>query len=43
MLLISSFRLNLINSTGKPVDGILRVDYELGVVEKKVNIKPEKH
>lgn len=29
----------LINSSAKPVDGILRVDYEVGVVEKKVSLK----
>lgn len=29
----------LINSSTKPVDGILRVDYEVGVVEKKVSLK----
>ena len=29
----------LVNSTDKPIEGLLRVDYELGVVEKKVTIK----
>ena len=30
----------LINSTKKPMEGILQVDYELGVVKKEVKIKP---
>ncbi len=30
----------IINSGSEPVKGILRVDYELGVAEKKVEIKP---
>jgi exo-1,4-beta-D-glucosaminidase len=30
----------LINSGAEPVKGILRVDYQLGTVEKKVEIKP---
>lgn len=29
----------LINSLAKPVDGIVRVNYEVGVVEKKVSLK----
>jgi len=29
----------LVNSTDKPVEGILRVNYELGTVEKKVSLK----
>src|SRR4030065_629489 len=34
-----SVQAELINSSKEPVKGILRVDYELGVVEKKVEIK----
>jgi exo-1,4-beta-D-glucosaminidase len=30
---------DVVNSTGKNVDGILKVDYELGTVEKKVSLK----
>jgi exo-1,4-beta-D-glucosaminidase len=30
----------VVNSTAKPVDGILKVDYELGTVEKKVSLNP---
>jgi exo-1,4-beta-D-glucosaminidase len=29
----------IVNSSDKPVDGILRVDYEVGLVEKKVTVK----
>ena len=29
----------VVNSTSKPVDGVLRVNFELGVVEKKVTVK----
>lgn len=28
----------LVNSTDKPIDGVLRVDYEIGIVEKKVSV-----
>ncbi|MBG0860593.1 MAG: glycoside hydrolase family 2 [Bacteroidales bacterium] len=35
------FQTELINSRKEPVKGILRVDYELGVVEKTVELKPE--
>ena len=28
----------MVNSTDKPIDGILRVDYEIGTVEKKVTV-----
>jgi len=31
-------RAELINSSEKPVEGIFRVDYELGIVEKKISI-----
>ncbi len=30
----------LVNSTKKPVDGILQVDYQLGVIRKKVTVNP---
>lgn len=30
----------LVNETDQPVEGILRVDFELGVVEKPVSLKP---
>jgi exo-1,4-beta-D-glucosaminidase len=33
-------RAEIINSSGKSVNGTLRVDYELGVVEKSVTLKP---
>jgi exo-1,4-beta-D-glucosaminidase len=29
----------VVNSTDKPVDGVLKVDYELGSVEKKISLK----
>jgi len=29
----------LVNSSDKPVEGVLRVDYEIGTVEKKVSLK----
>jgi len=33
------FQTDLVNSTGKNITGTLRVDYELGVLEKKVEVK----
>jgi exo-1,4-beta-D-glucosaminidase len=31
----------VINSLKKPVEGILRVDYQVGIVEKKIKLNPE--